>query len=208
MALLAKMRKPEAVVERAFDVNEVAWDPSRDSGNERLSLLRELDATSLSHPSQILDPLFRTVGGEPLGPRRAALLLGCTFNDLEALVNRINVSAEYDDDDELSDLTRAIEELEQLLGRHRVLRRDSDDRTLERMNVDDRRQARRLQVRVDQLRLQRYDPVTVKRRDLTGLLPYLARLLTRAADEGQEVEVARLESLIETARTELDALTP
>lgn len=150
----------------AFDINEPAWDPTRDSTNERVSLLRELDATCLSHPSQLLDPESRTVDGQPLGHRRAQLLLGCTFNDLEILVNRVNATCGFDDDDEVAELTSAVEELGRIVGRHRLLKSDSDEEVLGRMSVGERRRARLLQLRIDRLRLQRYDPVAIKQREL------------------------------------------
>ena len=194
------------MVEGAFDINEVAWDPSRDSANERLSLLAELDAITVAHASQLLDPAVRTFGGEPLGVRRTELLLGCTFDDLEVMVNRINAGADYDDDDERAGLADARGELSALLGRYRLLKRDSDDDTIERMTVEDRRRARVLQQRVDRLRRQRYDPLTAKRRRARAAVPRLRAALERAREESDATEAARLERLLTHTRSELEAL--
>lgn len=190
----------------AFDINEPAWDPGRDSTNERVSLLRELDATRVSHSSQLLDPEFRTVDGQPLGHRRAQLLLGCTFNDLESLVNRVNATSGFDDHDEVAELTSAVEELGQVVGRHRLLKRDSDEEVLERMSVGNRRQARLLQLRIDRLRLQRYDPVAIRQRELTAAVPGLTERLERALAEGDETEAGRLQHLLRSAKSDLERL--
>lgn len=191
----------------AFDINDAAWDPSRDSHNERLSLLRELDPTPVDRPTGLLDPSVRTVGGKPLGRRRTELLLGCTFHDLEALANRVNALSGHDDDAEVSELNSALEELEAMLGGHRVLKSDSDERTIERMPVAERRRARALQLRIDGMRLRRYDPVAIKRRELTGAIPSLVERLERARDEGDDAESSRLQSLLAAARSDLELLS-
>lgn len=190
----------------AFDVNEPAWDPSRDSTNERVSLLRELDSAAVRHAAELLDPAVRTVDGRPLGPRRAALLLGCTFNDLEILVNQVNAAARYDDDEELAELRAAITDLGSLLSGYRVLKGDLDDVAIERMPVDMRRRARLLQLRIDQLRRQRYDPHAIKYRGATASVAALRTAVDRAAADADEGEATRLQGLLDRAQAELDRL--
>lgn len=115
------------------DVNDIAWDPTRDSVSERRSTLRFLDPVPATTVVELLDPARRTSDGRPLGDRERLLLLGCTSEDLEAIANEINVSAEFDDDSEHSELHEAHSEFEKLLGKHRLMKSDSDARTLVRM---------------------------------------------------------------------------
>ena len=190
----------------AFDINEGAWDPRRDSANERLSLIGELDPVILSHPSQLLDPSRRTVNNQPLGARRAELLLGCTFNDLEAFVNRINAYANYDDDAEVDALRVATAELEAMLGRCRQAGSDSDERAIEHMPVAERRRARALVLRIDALRMQRYDPVVVRRRHATAAVPSLEAAHDGALEAGDATEALRLRRLLARAQFELDQI--
>ena len=139
----------------APDVNDVAWDPTRDSALERRSLLGSLDPLRPASVAELLDPDRRTMGGHPLGARSRALLLGCTVEDVDALVDEANVRADtYDDPTALLD---AIDEYEALLGAHRLTKRDSDERTLGRMPVHDRRRARALGLRIDAVRRARYE---------------------------------------------------
>lgn len=194
------------VSDAAFDINEPAWDPSRDSTNERVSLLRELDGTAVRHAAELLDPTVRTVDGRPLGPRRAALLLGCTFKDLEILVNQVNAAARYDDDEELADLTAAITDLGSLLSKYRILKGDLDDAAIERMPVDMKRHARLLQLRIDQLRRQRYDPHEIKHRGTAASVAALRAAVDRAVDDGDDGEATRLQSQLARAQAELDQL--
>ena len=192
--------------ESAFDVNEMAWDPARDSTNERVSLLRELDATPVAHVTHLLDPAHRTVGGKPLGTRRTELLLRSTYEDLEVLANQVNARAEYDDDDEVASLAAAIRALEQLLGAHRPLKSDTDDATVARMPVEVRREARAIQLRIERLRLERYQPTTLRRRDAGAAIPALTRALDAAVAAGDQAEAARLSRLLDRAQSDLHAL--
>ena len=194
------------MTDTAFDVNASAWDPQRDSANERLSLLGELDAVPVAHARDLLDPMRRTMNGKPLGARRAELLLGCTFNDLETFVNRVNAMADYDDDEEVRELRELTEQLGSLLGRHRVLKIDSDDVSIERMPVAERRNARGLQLRIDAARLRRYDPVTIRRRHASAAIPALQAAIARAEREQDRTETQRLERLLARSQHELERL--
>lgn len=154
----------------APDVNEPAWDPRRDSANERRSLLRNLDPIQLSSTLELFDPDRRRIGGLTLGERNRALLLGCGVEDLEVLANEINARAGLDDDSEERALREAGNELEGLLGRYRQAPSESDERVLGRMPVGVRRQARQLQLTVEALQLKRYDPAALRQRYLQSRL--------------------------------------
>lgn len=154
----------------APDVNEPAWDPRRDSANERRSLLRNLDPIQLSSTLELFDPDRRRIGGLTLGERNRALLLGCGVEDLEVLANEINARAGLDDDSEERALREAGDELEALLGRYRQAPSESDERVLGRMPVGVRRQARQLQLTVEALQLKRYDPAALRQRYLQSRL--------------------------------------
>ncbi len=179
----------------APDVNEVAWDPSRDSVNERRSELLHLDPLPAGAITELLDPDRRRRLGFPLGARSRALVLGCTAEDLEALVNEINAAAGVDDDAEHGALAWAIDEFEALLGRYRVLKRDTDERTIARMPVGDRRRARELVVAIDRLQRTRYDPEVLWQRNNVAAHARVRKSLALARERGDTTEVARLEAI-------------
>lgn len=179
----------------APDINEIAWDASRDAVNERRSELLHLDPVPASPITELLDPDRRRRMGLPLGGRSRALLLGCTAEDLEALVNEINAMAGIDDDDEQAALASAVDELEELLGRHRVLKRDSDERTIGRMPVFDRRRARELVLTIDRLQRARYDPEALRQRNEAAGVDRLRKSLAAARDRGDAAEVGRFEAI-------------
>lgn len=177
------------------DINDLVWDPTRDSGPERRSLLRELDPLAREFFWATFVPERRTRHGAALGERATQLLLGATTEDLEVMANEVNLAAEVDDDDEAAELASAIEAYEELLGTYRVLRRDSDERTLARMPVADRRRARSLQNQIGALQAARYDGKIRRRRQTEaniGRYRSLLRTASENGDERQAMEYARL----------------
>lgn len=141
----------------APDINDVAWDTQRDSPTERRSLLQELDPLPEGMAWARFVPEVRTRRAGPLGERARLLLLGCSTEDLETIANEINLVAELDDDAEAEGLRRAIEAYEALLGAHRVLASDRDEKTIARMPLAERRRARELQNEIMTREATRYD---------------------------------------------------
>lgn len=191
----------------ATDINDLAWDPERDSATERRSLLRELDPLEPGRAWATFDPDQRTRGGQPLSERARLLLLGSTMEDLEILANEVNLAAEVDDDDEAAELAITLDAYEELLGRHRLLARDCDERTLARLPLAERREARRLQNRLSELRSSRYDGVVLRWRSATAAVARMERSLRAAEEDGNEVQAAEYRRLLELHRAELASVS-
>lgn len=185
------------------DINDLAWDPSRDSATERQSLLRELDPLDPSDFASTFDPDRRTRGGLPLGERARLLLLGASVEDLEVIANETNLRAEVDDDDQLAALRSAVEAYEELLGAHRLLARDSDETTLDRMPLPDRRRAREFQNRIAALRGVRYDGHLLRRPSAEAALRHWQRRLEEAREAGNDIQASQAEAVLVGLRAEL-----
>lgn len=192
----------------AADINDVAWDPQRDSELERRSLLAELDPLPSERFADTFRPEARTRHGQPLGERARLLLLGATTEDLEVMANEVNLAAGVDDDDEAAALRSTIDAYEDLLGRYRVLARDSDERTMARMPVAERRLARELANRIAALQAARYDGVLRGRRWVEGLILRYQRLLAGAEDAGDGQRAAEIRLRLEQLRQDLVQRTP
>ena len=189
------------------DINEVAWDPERDSAPERRSLLRELDALPKGSEWATFMPERRTRRGLPLGDRGAQLLLGATSEDLEVIANEVNLAAEVDDDDQAAALAQAIDAYEELLGTYRVLRRDSDEKTLVRMPLAERRRARSLQNRIRDLQSDRYDWTVLRLRQAQAAVRRSENLLRSAREQGNAGQAREYERLLGDQRALLDSLS-
>ena len=188
------------------DINEVAWDPERDSAPERRSLLCELDALPRTSHWATFIPERRTRRGLPLGERAAQLLLGATTEDLEVIANEVNLAAEVDDDDQAAALAQAIDDYEEFLGAHRVLPRDSDERTLARMPLAERRQARGLQNLIRHLQADRYDWTVLRLRQAGAAVRRYAVLVRSAEEHGDAGQAREYERLLGAHRALLDSL--
>jgi hypothetical protein len=167
--------------------------------------LSELDPLPPERTWATFVPEERTRAGRPLGERAAMLLLGSTFEDLEVMSNEINLRAQVDDDDEAAELTTALAAYEEILGRHRLLPRDSDDRTLARMPVDERRRVRSLENRIRQLRAARYDGSVLRQRSLRAAVTRQERLLSEAESRGDTRAADERRHTIDRLRAELAA---
>lgn len=189
-----------------FDISQIAWDPERDSAGERRSLLRELDPLESREAWATFVPDRRTRLGVPLGERASVLLLGSTMDDLETIANEVNLAAGIDDDDEAAKLTSTLDACEELLGRHRLLARDSDERTLARMPVGERREARRLQNLLGELRAARYGGGLLRRRSATAAVARTESLLRAATEVGNETQASEYRRLLELHQTYLASL--
>ena len=190
----------------ATDLNEPAWDPERDPAGERRSLLRELDPLPDGMAWATFVPKVRTRHGLPLGERARLLLLGSTTEDLETIANQVNLAAEVDDDDEAATLAEALRGYEALLGQYRLLRRDSDETTLARMPVADRRRARELQNRIRVLQALRYDWARLRLLDAEAAVARTEFLLAEARGAANTLQVDEYERLLGLHRARLDQL--
>jgi hypothetical protein len=184
----------------AHDINDIAWDSTRDSENDRRGMLRHLDSVPPCAVSDLLNPDARTSDGLPLGERARLLLLGCTAEDLEAITNEINAGANIDDASKHAELHDAQRELGALLGQHRLLKSDSDDRTVARMPLADRRRARELEIRVASMQVRRYDSEVWRTRALVATIARAQQAMAKATASGDVAEAARLENMITECR--------
>jgi hypothetical protein len=182
------------------DPNDGVWDPASDSATQRRVLLGMLDQHPACHTMDLFNPAKRTIAGRGLGHRATELLLGCSLDDLETTVNEINAAVGHDDDVEHAELEVSLRSYEALLGNHRVLKKDSDERTISGMPDPERRLARRLQLRIEEMRRHRYDPPSVARRILEDGIGQVRNAIRQADEEGDVCGVDRLQTVLE--RTE------
>lgn len=155
------------------DRDVVAEDPG-DDPIARLALIEQLDLPGDGFDyRRTLDPMYRTINGEPLDADQADLLLACTAEDMSALADIINERSAHqranaDDLHQLAALTRELTALAVPFAQG-----DGIEQAVIRMPAEKRRQVRRLQNRIAELQRRIDDeygigrPLTLKNRKWT-----------------------------------------
>lgn len=118
----------------------------------RLALLEQLDLPETLDYGRVFDPTYRTIHGRSLNADEAHLLLSCTIEDLHTLADVVDerTARLHAYGSVLADLaatTRALTAIAQPFARG-----DGIEQAVIRMPADKRRQVRRLQNKIDELK--------------------------------------------------------